>query len=82
MMNDGISARLASSLEVMEQRLNRDVNADMHCRFFRVYRREAAVYFVDGMVSADFLQHYLLTTCLAHAGDALPGEEATSLEAL
>lgn len=82
MMNDGISARLARSLEIMEQRLNRDINDDMHCRFFRVYRREAAVYFVDGMVSADFLQHYLLTPCLAHAGDALPGEEAASLEAL
>ncbi len=44
----------------MEKRLYQDVNQDMRCRLFRVYRREAVVYFVDGVISTDFLQHYLL----------------------
>ncbi|MGN0777792.1 MAG: spore germination protein [Aristaeellaceae bacterium] len=81
-MPDPISARLAQSLAVMDKLLGRERNSDMHIRTFRVYRREAAVYFVDGLVSTDFLQHYLLTPCLTHASDPLPGEEAASLTAL
>lgn len=61
MKNDAISARLDRSLQVMQERLSRDVNPDMHCRPLRVFRREAAVYFVEGVVSSDFLQHYVLT---------------------
>ena len=65
-MQDGISALLEQSLNVLEERLFRDVNTDMTRRDFRVFRREAAVYFVDGLVSSDFLQHYILTPCQEH----------------
>ena len=55
-MPDGISSSLERSLAIMEKRLYRQVNTDMNRRLFRVYRREAEVYFVDGMTSGDFLQ--------------------------
>ena len=48
-MPDTISSDLEQSLAVMEKRLYRQVNTDINRRLFRVYRREAAVYFVDGM---------------------------------
>lgn len=72
-MKDSISAALATNLDVMEQRLFRSVNTDMNRRLFRVYRREAAVYFVDGMVSSDYLQHYLLSPCQQRMNDE-PGD--------
>ena len=71
-MPDGISSSLERSLAIMEKRLYRQVNTDMNRRLFRVYRREAAVYFVDGMTSGDFLQHYLLAPCQRHADDRAP----------
>ena len=71
-MPDGISSSLERSLAIMEKRLYRQVNTDMNRRLFRVYRREAAVYFVDGMTSGDFLQHYLLAPCQRHADDPAP----------
>ena len=52
----------------MERLLRRSVNTDMTRRDFRVFRREAAVYYVDGMASTDFLQHYVLTPCQEKAG--------------
>ena len=71
-MPDGISSSLERSLAIMEKRLYRQVNTDMNRRLFRVYRREAAVYFVDGMTSGDFLQHYLLAPCQRHADEHAP----------
>ncbi|MBQ7306307.1 MAG: spore germination protein, partial [Clostridia bacterium] len=62
-MPEKISSSLEQNLSVLEARLFRDVNTDMTRRDFRVFRREAAVYFVDGLVSSDFLQHYILTPC-------------------
>ena len=71
-MPDRISHALERSLAIMENRLYRQINTDMNRRLFRVYRREAAVYFVDGMTSGDFLQHYLLAPCQRHADDPAP----------
>ena len=59
-MNEGISASLRTSCGEMDRLLNRDVNPDAKIRRFRVYQRDAAIYYVDGTVSVDFLQHYLL----------------------
>lgn len=70
-MSDGISASLERSLDVLEERLFRKINTDMIRRDFRVFRREAAVYFVDGLVSSDFLQHYILEPCQEHASHEL-----------
>ena len=70
-MPDAISASLTRSLDVLEERLFRSVNTDMIRRDFRVFRRDAAVFFVDGMVSSDFLQHYLLEPCQERAAQEL-----------
>lgn len=82
MNSDAISSRLDHSLQTMDARLSSDVNGDMKCRRFRVFRREAAVYFVDGGVSSDFLQHYILTPCMAHAERELKTDPAYALETL
>ena len=56
-----ISARLAESRRAMDAALNRSINPDMHLRLLRVYGREACVYYAEGLVSADMLQHYVIT---------------------
>ena len=59
-MNEGISASLRTSCGELDRLLNRDVNPDAKIRRFRVFQRDAAIYYVDGTVSVDFIQHYLL----------------------
>ena len=66
-----ISTSLEKNLQVFEELLFRKVNTDMIRRDFRVFRAQAAVYFVDGLVSTDYLQHYVLTPCQQHADAAL-----------
>ena len=79
-MNEGISASLRKSCEAMDRLLSRDVNPDVKCRRFRVFQRDAAFYFVDGTVSVDFLQHYLLEP-LEDLRDEKPDAElATALQ--
>ncbi len=62
-MNDQISASIRKNRARMQEKLHRDVNPDMHVRHFRFCQREATVYYVEGIVSVDYLQHYLLTPC-------------------
>ena len=62
-MHDRISASIRKNRETLQQRLHRDKNPDMHLRHFRTCQREATVYYVEGIVSVDYLQHYLLTPC-------------------
>ena len=63
-----VASDLQRNLDVMEDLLFRDVNTDMTRRDFRVFRRAAAVYYLDGMTSTDFLQHYVLAPCQEKAG--------------
>jgi len=67
---------LQRNLDVMENLLFRKVNTDMTRRDLRVFRREAVVYYVDGLVSTDFLQHYVMTPCQEKAGQ----ENAVNIE--
>lgn len=73
-MDERISATLARSVEAMDALLNRDVNPDMHIRRLRVFQRDAAFYYVDGTVSIDFVQHYLVEP-LEDLRDARPDAE-------
>ena len=78
-MNETISASLKTSCDRLDGLLSRNVNPDMKIRCFRVYQREAALYYVDGTVSVDFLQHYLLSP-LEDLRDRQPDAElATAL---
>ena len=67
-----ISTRLAQSREAMDAALNRSINPDMHLRLLRVYGREACVYYADGLVSADMLQHYVITPLTLLRDEPLP----------
>ncbi len=78
-MSEMIPAALARALDVMESRLHRAINPDMNQRLFRVFRRDAAVYFLDGMISSDFLQHYLLAPCMAREMEPLAGDMTDAL---
>lgn len=51
---------LRENCRLLDEKLHRAVNPDMHVRFFRTFSRDAAVYYVDGLISTDFMQHYLL----------------------
>lgn len=72
-MPERLQADLSANLDAMDAILSRKLNADMACRLFRVFRRDAAVYYVDGMVSGEYLQRLLLAPCLAHCDNDLPG---------
>lgn len=77
-MSRPISQAIDRSREAMDALLHRDVNPDMHVRHFRAFSRDASLYYVEGLVSADFLQHYVLTplTLLRDAEPSEPLDEA------
>lgn len=79
-MNESFSGTLRRDLSEMDARLNRPINPDVKIRRFRVFQRDAAFYFVDGTVSVDFIQHYLLEP-LEDLRDVKPDAElATALQ--
>ncbi|MBR4080460.1 MAG: spore germination protein [Clostridia bacterium] len=59
----GIPASIDRARQLLDARLQRDANSDMKRRDLYIYRREASVYFVDGMVSTEFLQRFILAPC-------------------
>lgn len=73
-MADSMSASLEKNAAALEKRLFRPVNPDMIRRDMMVFRREAAVFFVDGMTNAEQLQHYVMTPCQQKAQCALNGD--------
>ena len=72
-MSSKISLAIDRSREAMDAALHRKVNPDMHVRHFRAYGRDASLYYAEGLVSTDFLQHYVLTP-LTLLRDARPQE--------
>ena len=44
----------------MDEALYRSINPDMHVRHFCTYGRDASLYYMEGVVSTDFLQRYVL----------------------
>lgn len=67
---------LRENCRLLDEKLHRAVNPDMHVRFFRTFSRDAAVYYVDGLISTDFMQHYLLSPLQNAAETASSGEIA------
>ena len=67
---------LRENCRLLDEKLHRAVNPDMHVRFFRTFSRDAAVYYVDGLISTDFMQHYLLFPLQNAAETASSGEIA------
>lgn len=79
MMSEKIGAVLEKSLHAMEKLLYRQVNTDMTRRDMMVFRRDAALFFVDGLVSTDFLQHYVLAPCQDMSTEYLNGDLEAAL---
>ncbi len=73
-MPEQISPSLERNIQLLEARLHRSVNPDMIRRDMMVFRRDAAVFFVDGMTSAEQLQHYVLAPCQQKAQTLLNGD--------
>lgn len=73
-MLDRIPSSMEKSIPALEERLYRPVNPDMLRRDLTVFRRSAAVFFVDGMTSAEQLQRDVLAPCLEKAKCALAGD--------
>lgn len=59
-MDRQISKAIDRSRAAMDEALKRRLNPDMHVRHFRAFGRDASVYYVEGVVSVDFLQQYVL----------------------
>lgn len=70
-MKDPILPDLKKNTAAMDAALHRSVNPDMHMHPLRVFGRNAVLYYVDGVVSTDFLQHYILTP-LSHCREEAP----------
>ena len=81
-MKDRIPPAIPIVLDTMDALLHRQVNPDMKRRDIRIFRRDAAVYFVDGFISTDFLQHYLLAPCMANGDAHLAGDLEEALRRL
>ncbi|MBQ8555678.1 MAG: spore germination protein [Clostridia bacterium] len=60
-MTQPILPTIEHNRAAMDEALHRDINPDMHVRHFRTYGRKASLYYVEGIASVDFLQHYVLT---------------------
>lgn len=73
-MPDSMFSSLERNVAELEKRLYRPVNPDMIRRDLMVFRREAAVFFVDGLTSAEQLQHYVMTPCQQKAQCPLAGD--------
>lgn len=78
-MDERFCAELKRNLALMDALLSRPVNPDMNLRRFRVFGRDAAVFFVDGMVSGESLQRFLLTPCILHRSDETPTDLANAV---
>ena len=81
-----MAGRMAGSLREamaqLEARVHLPVNPDVKRRRLRVLGREAAVYALDGLVSMEHLQRFVLTPCLSHAHAEVTGPLPEALLAL
>lgn len=77
-----LSLDLNKSMELLEARLHLAINPDIKKRTFQVYGRPAAIYLLDGMVSMEYVQRFLLQPCMIHGTDAMTGTVADALRQL
>ena len=78
-MKRPIPTHIGDARDTLDALLNRPANSDMKRRDLRVFRREASVYFVDGMVSGEFLQRFVLAPCQEQAEAPFEGDLAAEL---
>ena len=81
-MTDAIPASIARARHALDARLGRPVNSDMKRRDLLIFRREASVYYADGLVSTEFLQRFVLTPLGETAETHFEGDLPAHLTAL
>ena len=64
-MPQPLSQSIEHNRALMDERLHRAINPDMHVRHFHTLGRDASLYYAEGLCSVDFLQHYVLTPLTA-----------------
>lgn len=75
-----ITAVIGENRAAMDAALHRSVNPDMHVRHMRVFGREASVYYAEGLVSADMMQHYVFAPLTALREAEMPKGPARALQ--
>ena len=75
-----ITAAIGENRAAMDAALNRTINPDMHVRHLRVFGREASVYYAEGLVSTDMMQHYVLLPLTDMRDAPLPQDTAATLQ--
>ena len=76
-MSSSVTGTLEADIRGMDALLHRAVNPDMHLRRFRTLGREAALYYAEGLMSVDFLQHYVLAPLTGLRDDQAADPEET-----
>lgn len=74
-----ITSSIADNRRRMDAALHRDINPDMKVRHFCVFGRDASLYYAEGLCSADFLQHYVLTPLTALRDESVPADLSEAL---
>ena len=64
-MSTPITPSIEQNRARMDAALHREINPDMHVRHLCLFGKAASVYYAEGLCSADFLQHYVLTPLMA-----------------
>lgn len=75
-MSKTIPARIDTARDVLDALLGRPANSDMKRRDLRLFRRETSVYYMEGMVSGEFLQRFVLAPCQERAETHFEGDVA------
>lgn len=77
-----IHRELQTSLDTVDALTHREQNPDIVRRTLRLFRREAAVYFVDGMISGDVLRRFIIEPALRCADTPANGDAAEAIFAV
>ncbi len=70
-METNFTGRIAKDIKQVKEMLHMDVNVDINLREFNFLNFSAAVFYLDGMVSSNMLQAYVVKPCL-EAKELLP----------
>lgn len=74
-----VSLSLEESMRLLDARLHLSINPDVKKRVFRVFGRAAAVYVLDGLVSMEYVQRFVIEPCLYHGEAEMTGRVVDAL---
>ena len=75
--NKALTGAYEETLSAVREAMRIPVSEDAICREFTLMGQPAALFYVDGLSSADQIQHHVLAPCLAAAGENPTAEHLT-----